>query len=103
MNRTHAAPLTRITGTSALKLCKRAIVTIPTPAIITPAETIVSVEKRARSFYIIKAPPIEPAPKHPSNTPYPMALSFTPLATDGSSANSVLEKNMTMPGTEPRQ
>jgi hypothetical protein len=97
MNRTHAAPLTRMTGARALKLCKRVIVMIPTPRITTPAETIISIEKRSRSVCIIKAPAIAPAPKHPSNTPYPIALSFTLLATEGSRANSELEKNMTMP------
>src|SRR5579864_857627 len=65
--------------------------------ITTPAETIISVEQRARSICMIKAPPIAPAPKHPKSSPYPMALSSTLLATDGSSANSELEKNKTTP------
>jgi len=76
---------------------KRAIATIAAPRITTPAETIVSVEKRARRVCMSRAPPIAPAPKHPNNSPYPIALSSTLLATEGNNANSELEKNRTMP------
>jgi hypothetical protein len=97
INRTHAAPLNRMTGARTDKLRKRGIVTITIPKTTTPAETIISVEKRARSICMIKAPPIAPAPKHPNKSPYPMALLSTSLATDGSSAKSELEKNKTTP------
>src|ERR1700733_4092135 len=77
---THAAPLTKMTGTRVIKRCNPAIATIALPRIRTPAETTVSVEKWARSFCMRRAPPIAPAPKHPNNSPYPIALSSTLLA-----------------------
>jgi hypothetical protein len=93
IKRTHAAPLMKITSARVLNRCNRVIVTIAIPRMTTPDETIISVEKRARSVCMRRAPPIAPAPKHPSNSPYPIALSSTLLATGGSNANSELEKN----------
>ena len=80
-----------------LNLCKPLIVTITNPKITTPVETTTSVGHLARADCIINAPPIAPAPKHPSNIPYPIAVSFTLRATVGSNAKRALEKNMTMP------
>src|SRR5579863_7336704 len=94
---THAAPPTSRTGASAPNLCTPLIVRITNPKISTPVETTTSVEYLARADCIINAPPIAPAPKHPSKTPYPIAVLFTLRATVGNNAKSALEKNITTP------
>ena len=43
------------------------------------------------------APAIAPVPKHPSRSPYPMALSLMRCATVGSSAKGALAQNMRGP------
>ena len=73
IKRTQAAPLTRMTSARVLNRCSRVIVTMAVPRITTPAETIISVEKRASSVCMSRAPPIARAPKHPNNSPYPIA------------------------------
>jgi hypothetical protein len=66
---THAAPPINMTGASVLNLCKPLIATITNPKLITPVDTIGSVDHLVRAGCMTNAPMIAPAPKHPSNSP----------------------------------